>query len=245
MIFKNVLGTQYELVVPLDSTFKEITNLFNAEHNTSYNIVYVTAGHTLSLDSTPSKESLTNDNEVFIVTSQPQDLPVVAHEPHNDEEPEATPTEPEATPTEPEAAYVVSYTGAQVKIAMQKSTNIMFNIIHFIGYQNPFFLSYLAVNPAKAKEHIEETLNRPDFTFIIKGDSVSDDPIKPHLMHVSGDNGYQVDLNNLNYILDQCADYVTTEDSKAHAKETYLLMNRDIRKTIDLLRHPSSLLNNA
>jgi hypothetical protein len=273
MLFKSVLGIQYEFEVPLDATFHEITNLFDQKYDS---IVYVVSGHTISLDSTPEKEKLTNDSVVFIVTreartptptpkhpdadldSDPpslQEQETVLNQTHGNSlgdlsvssEPLAEGGAGAATTLAPvpdplPLPYQVSYNGQQVKTAMKKSSNIMLNLIHMIGHQNPFFLSYLAVNPTKAKEHIEETLNQPDFTIVIKGDSVSDDPIRPYLMHPNGD-GWQIDQSNLDYILEQCPDYVVTDESRSWAKDLYLLLDRDIRKTIRTLQNPSESLS--
>jgi hypothetical protein len=111
-----------------------------------------------------------------------------------------------------------------------------------IGRQNPFFLSYLAVNPTKAQEHISITLDQPEFILTIQGDSVADDPIKPHLLHPSGANGYQIDQSNLEYILEQCPDFLPTEESLVYAKNIYLVLDRDIRKTITALKSQQSLV---
>jgi len=244
MIFRSVLGTRYELEVPLDAKFREITDLINQSHHTNDVITYVSGGHTISADATPESEGLTNISEVFIVAAArppapPMHIPVSTSEAETEAETE-TETGAEAEAEEPE--YVVTYNGQQLRQAMNKSTSILINVIHMIGQQNPFFLSYLAVNPTKAMEHLNETLNQSDFKFTVKGGSVEGDPIKPFLVHPCGENGYQIDQNNLDFILEQCPDYVNNEESRAHAKETYLLMDRDIRKTIDNLRTGSSLV---
>lgn len=242
MIFRSVLGTRYELDVPLDAKFREITDLINQSRHTNDAITYVSGGHTISADATPESEGLTNISEVFIVAvaRPPPSPPIHVSVPTPEPEPEP---EPEAEPEpEPEPQYVVTYNGQQLRQAMNKSTSILINVIHMIGQQNPFFLSYLAVNPTKAMEHLNETLDQSDFKFTVKGDSVENDPIKPFLVHPCGENGYQIDQNNLDFILEQCPDYVNNEESREHAKETYLLMDRDIRKTIDNLRTGTSLV---
>jgi len=258
MIFRSVLGTRYELQVPLDAKFREITDLINKSRNTNDAITYICVGHTISADATPESVGLTNSSEVFAVSTNrpvppPASVPVptVPAAPTAPAPPvptvPAAPTAPAApVPTVPAApaapGYVVSYNGTQLRQAMNKNTGILLNVIHMIGQQNPFFLSYLAVNPSKAMEHLNETLDQPDFKFTVKGDSVEDDPVKPFLVHPCGENGCQIDQNNLSFIIGQCPDYVDTEESREHAKETYLLMDRDIRKTIDNLHTGSSLV---
>jgi len=236
MIFRNLLGIRYELHVPLDAKFREITDLINNNRHTNDNITYVSSGHTISVDATPTSEGLSNNSEVFIVCTARPAPPATTPAP-----PATTPAPPATTPA-PDHEYVVSYNGEQIRQAMNKSTHILLNVVHMIGHQNPFFLSYLAVNPTKALEHLDETLDQSDFKFIVKGNSVEDDPIKPFLVHPCGENGYQIDQNNISFIIEQCPDYVDTEESREHAKETYLLMDRDIRKTIDNLRTGSSLI---
>ena len=224
MLFKSVIGIQYVLEdIPLTITFQEITDLLNTKYNTNNNIIYIYAGHTIQLTKTPESEGLSNNNEVFIVTS-----PIEA---------------PSEVPSEvPSEGYIAKYNGDQIKIAMKQNTNIMLNLIHMIGRQNPFFLSYLAVNPIKADEHIKETLDQQDFVFTVKGDTVLDDPVKPYLLHPSGVNGFEIDQSNMEYILEQCSDYVVTEQSLETARDTYMLLGRDIRKTINALNKPNNSL---
>ena len=245
MIFRSVLGTTYQMEVPLDRTFREITAMFNEQHRTNYTIIYVVMGHTISPSSTPIKESLTNDSEVFIVTSEAKTPPQpVAEEPDADPAPAAAaaaPTSSTPAPEQPlEPAYTAHYTGQQLKEAMKKNSFVLLNVISMIGRQNPFLLSYLVVNPVKAQEHIMMTLDQPEFILAVRGQSVADDPIKPYLMHPSGTNGHQVDQDNLRYIIGQCPNFISTEESLARAKDTYLLLDRDIRKTITALNAPDA-----
>jgi hypothetical protein len=228
MLFKSMLGLEYELAVPLDKTFEEITVLINEKYTSNFKITYVHAGHTVKLTDSPVDEGLTNSDTVYIVTVEA---------PPREEQELPRPAVP-APPLPEEPAYEATYNGDQIRTAMQRSSDVLMNLIHMIGTKNPFFLSYLAVNPKKAADHIEETLVQPDFVFKVHGDSVSDDPIKPYLMHPSGTNGHLVDQSNLVYILEQCRDFVETEESMAHARQMYLLMDRDIRKTIDVLQNP-------
>jgi hypothetical protein len=236
MKFRSVLGNTYQMEVPLDLTFREITVLFNNHHQTNYNIIYVIMGHTISLNSTPNKESMTNDTEVFIVTSDAK--PAQPAQPAQPAPAQPAPAQPAPAPA-PAHAYTAMYNGQQLKDAMKRDSNILINIINMIGRQNPFFLSYLAVNPSKAKEHIYVTLNQPEFVLTVHGSSEDDDPIKPLLMHPCGSNGYQIDQSNLRYIIEQCPGYQSTEE---HAKRIYLLLDRDIRKTIETLRSDTSLI---
>lgn len=251
MLFATVLSSQYDVDVPLDAKFSEITDMINNKYNLNNKITYVYGGRTLKLDSTPISENLDNNSKIFIVES-PSPVQVTAKQ-----APPPTPAESETgsdidtdsgseSESEPavesELAYTATYTGQQVKQVIDKNSNVMFNIIHMIGQQNPFFLSYIAVNPKKAQEYMLETLDQPDFKFVVKGESVEDDPIKPYLLHPCGKNGYQIDEQNLDYILEQCQDLIVTEEIRKDAKEKYLLLDRDIRKTIETLNHPENPL---
>ena len=210
-------GVEYEQEVDHNTTFGQITTLLTKTIKATH-IRYVSAGHMLKPDTTVSGAGLDNDSTVYIVVRN--DMPSTESFLESSESVQA-----------PVPGYEKIYTGAELRQAMEVSTKIMFYLINRIGTLNPFFLSYLAVNPDQAMEHIDETLNNPEFRFVVKGDDDSTDPIKPYLMHPCGENGYQVDQSNIEYILSQ-TDLIVTDETKARAKDLYLLHNRDVRKTI-------------
>ena len=99
-----------------------------------------------------------------------------------------------------------------------------------IGGQNPFFLSYLAVNPSLAHQYMYQTFDNPDFKLIVKCNSEEKDPlgaIKLDLKKID-----KADENNVKYILNEC----DRTDDVSYIKGLYLSYNRDIAKTIDHLK---------
>ncbi len=72
--------------------------------------------------------------------------------------------------------YSAQYTGSEVKQALKNNAELMFLLMHNIAKVDPYFLSYLAVNPVKAKTEMEKYLSQDKFTLTIKGKDVSCDP---------------------------------------------------------------------
>jgi len=62
-----------------------------------------------------------------------------------------------------------SLTGAEVKQALKTDPDLMFLLMHNIAKVDPYFLSYLAVNPVKAKNVMEKYLSNAKFTLTLNG----------------------------------------------------------------------------
>ena len=108
----------------------------------------------------------------------------------------------------------------------------MFDLIASIASKDPFFLSYLAVNPDKAQTIIKDTLTNPDFTLTIKGPDETFDKLKTASYHPCGLNGHQIDNKNVQYIISQSNTTLPFEQ----VKNVYLLYDRDISQTIQDLK---------
>jgi hypothetical protein len=123
------------------------------------------------------------------------------------------------------------YDGKTVLSAANKNGDIMYNIICDIASRNPFFLSYLAVNPGLARKEMNKILNSDEFKLTIHCQSELDDPILATNMHPSGDNGYQIDKRNVEFLMTQ-ANGISDFDQ---AMELYLWCDRDIQRTLQAL----------
>ena len=110
----------------------------------------------------------------------------------------------------------------------------MFNVICDIAQKNPFYLSYLAASPALAKKELMKTLADPEFKMYIVGEDEIDDPIKTINMHPSGDNGYEIDMRNIEFLVHSSQ---KNHDMKK-AMELYLWCDRDIQRTLASLQNP-------
>lgn len=136
--------------------------------------------------------------------------------------------------------YTKTYSADVVKQAILKNGDIMFNIICDIARTNPFFLSYLAMNPTLAKAELNRILST-NYTLTIKCMDESEDIIKTINMHPSGDNGYQIDQRNVQYIMNVTgitgitgiSGTNTSNFSPDKVMEFYLWCDRDIQKTIE------------
>lgn len=232
----------------------------------SKTIVFVHSGRTLSPEQTLGEASVGFDDTLIMVirnapsapppTPVPQVLPVGPDAPAI---PLPAPGEP--TPQQPQqqqqqerlpsthyvigegtaGAYQHTYTGKDIKEAMRKSTDLLLDVMHLIGHQNPFFLSYLATNPSKARDFIDESLDNEEFKLVVKAGSVTEDPIKPLLTHPSGSNGHEIDIRNIRHIMKD-TDVIESEESIAKAKELYLLHDRDIQRTFEAINNPDNML---
>ena len=143
----------------------------------------------------------------------------------------------------PSRQYFKSYTGAEVKAATLKSGDIMFNIICDIAKRNPFYLSYLAVNPSMAKKELMSSLDEDDFKLTIVGPDSSQDPIFALNMHPSGDNGHEIDLRNVEFLIMNSG----VQHNADKAMDVYLWCDRDIQRTLSALQNPAGcplLVNN-
>jgi hypothetical protein len=63
----------------------------------------------------------------------------------------------------------LTLTGAEVRQALKTNPELMFLLMHNIAKVDPYFLSYLAVNPVKAKNEMEKYLSQDKFTLTING----------------------------------------------------------------------------
>jgi hypothetical protein len=63
----------------------------------------------------------------------------------------------------------LTLTGAEVRQALKTNPELMFLLMHNIAKVDPYFLSYLAVNPIKAKNEMEKYLSQDKFTLTING----------------------------------------------------------------------------
>jgi hypothetical protein len=232
MLFKSVLGKTYELDVTDDLTFRQITDLFNEKFSTNYTIIFINSGRTLLLDNTV-KDTV---GDIYIVTKPAPEAPEVPAQEAASPSQEvpvpvpvlASESESESESDEPETILV---TGSELKDIIASNSDLLFDVICHIGRQNPFFLSYLAVNPEQARSCLHQFLDDPNFRM-----SVDEESVKPYLMHPCGTNGYEVDQRNLDYIIRQCPNLVA---ERQQVKETYLLLDRDIEKTITALNSPN------
>jgi hypothetical protein len=130
--------------------------------------------------------------------------------------------------------YTKTYSADVVKQAILKNGDIMFNIICDIARTNPFFLSYLAMNPTLAKAELNRILST-NYTLTIKCMDETEDIIKTINMHPSGDNGYQIDQRNVQYIMNVTgiSGTNTSNFSPDKVMEFYLWCDRDIQQTIE------------
>lgn len=134
--------------------------------------------------------------------------------------------------------YIKTYTGQEVLSASLKNGDLMFNVIKDIAATNPFFLSYIALSPSLAKKELMTTLENPEFKLTIKGQSECDDPIRAINMHPSGDNGYEIDARNVEFLISQSG---RSHDFEK-AKEIYLYCDRDIQRTLTALGSPTHIV---
>lgn len=230
-------------------------------------IIFVHSGRTLTPEQTLAEASVDLDDTLIMVirnapasTPTPQTVlqvgpnaqatPLQADVPASEPEPERTRARAQ-TQTQTQTRYVIgegsggtyqqTYTGKDIKEAIKKSTDLLLDVMHLIGHQNPFFLSYIATNPSKARDFINETLDSDEFKLVVKAGSVTEDPIKPLITHPSGGNGYEIDMRNIRHIM-KGTDVVETEDSLALARELYLLHDRDIQRTFEAINNPDNML---
>lgn len=133
------------------------------------------------------------------------------------------------------------YNGEQLRQAIRGDYGTLFHVLHLIAQGNPFFLSYLAVNPKLAREHLEQSLDSPEFKMrVICGDETQD-PILPHLTHPLGPNHYEVDEANIRHI-QSLVDSIVDHD---RVKEMYLMHDRCIPATIQALTDGNTMIHRA
>ena len=219
MKFKTVSNDEYIINVELDTTFSEIkTSLQNLIGEGNINISFMARGKIINNERTVNEEGLDNNSTVIIVIRKQPTVP--------DE------IEPLSTTIVLNIAngdYEKVYTGAETK-QLLTDPNLMLNIMHMLGGQNPFLLSYIAVNPRLAYHYIEQTLNNPEFRLVVRCDSEGNDPVKPLKKELK--KTIKADENNVKYILEQCE----RSDDLTYVKGLYLSYNRDIARTIDHLK---------
>lgn len=134
-----------------------------------------------------------------------------------------------------ETYYEKTYNGNEIKQATLKNGDIMFNIIQSIVKQKPYILTYLALKPEEAKKDIMQSLDDPEFKLTIRGPDETCDPIKTIMMHPSGNNGYEIDRRNVEFLIMNSGQQHDLEK----AVEIYLFMDRDIQRTLQALMNPS------
>ena len=219
MKFKTVSNDEYIVNVALNTTFSEIkTSLQNLIGEENVNISFMARGKIINTERTVNEEGLDNNSTVIIVIRK---QPVVVDE-----------LEPMSTTITLNIAngdYEKVYTGAETKQFLT-DPNVMLNIMHMLGGQNPFLLSYIAVNPGLAYHYIEQTLNNPEFRLVVRCDSEDNDPVKPLKQELK--KTIKADENNVKYILEQCE----ISDDLNYVKGLYLSYNRDVVRTIDHLK---------
>lgn len=244
-----------------DTTFEDIRDRLLKQYypNGDKTLVFVFAGRTLDFKQTLTQANVDPDDTIIMVVrnapapstppapsmqsapqSQSQPQPQSQYQPQPQPQPQ-TQTQRYVIGDGSSCAYEKTYTGADIKEAMKKSTDLLLDVMHLIGHSNPFFLSYIATNPVMAREHINTTLDSPEFKLVVKAESVTEDPIKPFLTHPSGSNGHEIDMRNIRYIMKD-TDVVESEESLAKAKELYLLHDRDIQRTFDAINNPDNML---
>jgi hypothetical protein len=126
------------------------------------------------------------------------------------------------TPTATETENVSgTYTGEEVTRVLRYSGDVVFNLLHGLSQKDPYILSYLAVNPNKAREEILKYLSMPDFILNINASGSSYDPINIIL---------SVDKNNIQYLAETSG---FTDNERV--KELYYVFNKDIKQTLDAL----------
>lgn len=134
----------------------------------------------------------------------------------------------------PVAKYVKTYGADELKRAMTVNGDIVFNVICDIARANPFYLSYLAINPLLAKSELYRLLNNSTYRLTVVGSDETCDPIKAVNMHPSGDNGYIIDRRNVEFLISNSG----VEHNFDKAMEVYLWCDRDIQRTMALLQGP-------
>lgn len=192
-----------------DTTISNLLPYVTEYYGESYNVRFVYAGKVLEHETKINAFEYTEGNPIYLVLGEKIVKPALAE-------------------------YEVTYDGKQVLSACQNNGNVMFKIIADLACRNPYFLSYLAVDPAKAKQYLYETVESEDFSLTVKGKTVEDDPVAVSNKHLCGDNGYQIDERNVKFIMKLSGN----EDVEyEEAKEYYLFYERDIMRTCAKLKN--------
>ena len=223
MKFKTVSNDEYIVNVELDTTFTEIKrSLQDVIGEENINISFMARGKIINTERTVNEEGLDNNSTVIIVIRK---QPIV----HDEIEPMSNRI---ILNIAHGSGYEKAYTGEEIK---QYLTDPFFmtNIMHMLGGQNPFLLSYIGVNPRLAYTYILDTLDNPEFRLVVKCDCEDNDPIKPLEQKLKKDN--EADENNVKYIVQQCEDDRSSDDELFcfYVKGLYLSYNRDVVRTID------------
>jgi hypothetical protein len=137
-------------------------------------------------------------------------------------------TPAQATPT---GLYRKTYTGKQL-LTVVNNCHLVFRLLQDMAKQNPFILSYLAMDPNQVKTELIQLLSDPKFVLNIEGPDITCDPVAPYLTHPSGLNGAEIDERNIRYLMRTA----TFRGSYDKAKEAYLICDRDIEATLHQLR---------
>jgi hypothetical protein len=221
-------GDCYLTSIPnLDITLDTLTVKLNEQHFTDgqYEFIFVYCGRTLERDKTLTHYKLDTDSVIIIV---PKKLT-------------------ESNESNESNSNSRTYNSNDIRQVLKKDNYILFNIIHLIAQQNPFFLSHIAVNPYLARQHFDTLLNSDDFKLCVVG-NVEDDPIRRLLVEENSpiqiQNQHELDKENIQHILDTIGLGLTPgnlpnleQDTYDHVKDMYLFFDRDVEKTIYTLTH--------
>ena len=168
MKFKTVTNDEYMVDVDSSSTFNNIAvSLQEIIGEENLNISFMARGKIINNNQTVEQEGLDNNSTLIIV---------IRKKANTDSSDESVHSPTTITLNINNGSYERTYTGSETKHFLTNPT-IMLNIIHMIGGQNPFFLSYLAVNPSLAHQYLYQTFNNPDFKLIVKCDNEDTDPL--------------------------------------------------------------------
>ena len=251
-------GDVYDVPVSgLDVNLHVVEELINSRYfkKNPRAVTFVYRGNTLDKDLSLGDQHITSDSVIIIVTKpgqtrqEPTSAASVAPA---DVAPAASTSSATSAASTSSAAsastgsasaipYICQYNGSDVAKAIKADPTILYNVMNLIAQSNPFFLSYLAVNPGMARDYVDKTLADPAFTMTVMGADETEDVIKALLMNPLGSNPYQIDSNNIEYIL-SVTDLTDTEQNRDKIKSMYLMTDRDVAKTIRLVEPGATLL---
>lgn len=184
------------------------------------------------------------------------------------EAPSTPSTETPATETPATETTATSYQRVYNSIDLYEAINvsplILINIISLISHSNPFFLSYIATNPAMVRTQLMDMFNDPAFNLTVRCASADQDPIRNALNNAldndsddsddsdvtdSDEDSEDEQLSDLpfteNSSFDQDRSTVQRilnemelgDDMYEQVKSIYLVLDRDEEATLLNLRH--------
>jgi len=213
MICKTIDNTIYSIDISLETDFDEISLKLREIIKKNIDITFINKGKIIDAKSTVEQEGLNNSSTVIIVIKDAQEDKLML--PHL------------ILVNIGKGIYEKKYTGKEIKSLLSKPM-VFLNLLHAMGQQNPFFLSYLAVNPLLAHSYLYQNLDNPEFKVIVKCDDKKHDPIYPFMEEFNIEE--DIDYNNIKYITTQ-----TSNKDEDYVKRTYLSYKRDITKTLNHL----------